>query len=195
MGFTLIGLEVLLLLGFQAIYGYVYHQLAIMIAAFMVGMAAGAWLASPGRDSPASPPSALAARSEMGKLAALQVVAALAPLLLYFLFTVFARVASPFGLFAVSQIIFPALALVSGMLGGYQFPLASRVYFAGREDSPRSPGTLYGLDLLGACAGALLLSVYLFPVFGFLRAALLMGAVNLAPTALALAPASRMGPR
>ena len=35
------GLEILLLLGFQAIYGYVYHQLAILIAAFMVGMAAG----------------------------------------------------------------------------------------------------------------------------------------------------------
>jgi spermidine synthase len=189
MGFTLIGLEVLLLLGFQAIYGYVYHQLAIMIATFMVGMAAGAWLASRGPgESPTSAPSALAARSEMGKLAALQAVAAVAPLLLYALFTAFARVTSPSGLFAVSQIIFPALALVSGMLGGYQFPLASRVYFAGREDSPRSPGTLYGLDLLGACAGALVLSVYLFPVFGFLRAALLMGVVNLAPTVLAALP-------
>ena len=187
MGFTLMGLEVLLLLGFQAIYGYVYHQLAMVIAAFMVGIAVGAWLASRGRGDPStSAPSVSAARSEMGKLAALQVVAAGAPLLLYGLFTVFARAASPVGLFAVSQLAFPALALVSGMLGGYQFPLASRVYFAGQDDTPRSPGTLYGLDLLGACVGALVLSVYLFPVFGFLRAALLMGVVNLAPIVLAL---------
>ena len=45
MGFTLLGLEVLLLLGFQALYGYVYQQLSILVAVFMVGMAAGAWLA------------------------------------------------------------------------------------------------------------------------------------------------------
>jgi spermidine synthase len=190
MGFTLMGLEVLLLLGFQAIYGYVYHQLAMVIAAFMVGMAAGAWLASRAhRGSLASLLSASAARSEVGKLAALQIIAVAAPLLLYGLFTVFARAASPIGLFVVSQLVFPALAVASGMLGGYQFPLASRVYFAGRDDSPRSLGALYGLDLLGACVGALVLSVYLFPVFGFLRAALLMGVVNLAPFVLALVPA------
>ena len=41
MGFTQIGLEMLLLLGFQAVYGYVYHQLAIVIAGFMAGMALG----------------------------------------------------------------------------------------------------------------------------------------------------------
>jgi len=45
MGFTLIGLEMLLLLAFQAIYGYVYQQLAVIIAAFMAGMALGSWLA------------------------------------------------------------------------------------------------------------------------------------------------------
>ena len=43
MGFTLIGLEILLLLAFQAIYGYIYYQLAILIAAFMVGMTLGSW--------------------------------------------------------------------------------------------------------------------------------------------------------
>src|SRR5208283_1072255 len=35
MGFTLMALEVLLLLGFQAIYGYVYQQLALLVAAVM----------------------------------------------------------------------------------------------------------------------------------------------------------------
>ena len=45
MGFTLLGLEMLLLLGFQALYGYVYQQLSILVALFMVGMATGAWLA------------------------------------------------------------------------------------------------------------------------------------------------------
>ena len=44
MGFTLMALEVLLLLGFQAIYGYVYQQLALLVAAVMMGMALGSWL-------------------------------------------------------------------------------------------------------------------------------------------------------
>jgi spermidine synthase len=188
MGFTLIGLEILLLLGFQAIYGYVYHQLALVIAAFMVGMAAGSWrgLRRLG-EANGQMSEALVTRTEIRGLTGLQIAAASSPLLLYLLFVSVAGVESPLGLFLVSQILFPALALLSGMLGGYQFPLASRIYFAGAEKSTRSPGTLYALDLLGAALGAVLLSAYLFPVFGFLKAALLMAAANLAPAALASA--------
>jgi spermidine synthase len=186
MGFTLIALEVLLLLGFQAIYGYVYHQLAILIAALMVGMAMGARLALSGGKEPTGPPRAAATRrSEIRTLAALQLLAAVAPILLYVLLDSLAGVRSPAGLFLVSQILFPVLALLSGILGGYQFPLASRIYFFAVKDSPRSPGALYSLDLVGACLGAVVLSAYLFPVFGFFRTALLMAVANLAPAALA----------
>jgi spermidine synthase len=186
MGFTLIALEVLLLLGFQAIYGYVYHQLAIVVAAFMAGMAIGAKFGLSGAREPAGPLSAAASKgSELAALAGLQVLAAVAPLLLYLVFTGFSLVKSALGLLLVSQLLFPALALLAGMLGGYQFALASRVYFFGSEASPRSPGALYGLDLVGACLGAIVLSAYLFPVFGFLKTALLMAVVNLAPAALA----------
>jgi len=38
---------------------------------------------------------------------------------------------------------------------------------------------LYAIDLLGGCAGALVLSAYLIPVFGFWRTAWLCAAVNL----------------
>ena len=38
-GFTLITLQILLLLAFQFIYGYVYHQLTILIAMNMAGIA------------------------------------------------------------------------------------------------------------------------------------------------------------
>jgi spermidine synthase len=188
MGFTLIGLEILLLLGFQAIYGYVYHQLALVIAAFMVGMAAGSWRGLR-RSSEADRQVGATSFSgvEIQWLAGLQVAAALSPLLLYLLFVSVAEVKSSLGLFLVSQILFPALALLSGMLGGYQFPRASRIYFLGAEKTARSPGTLYALDLAGAALGAVLLSAYLFPVFGFLKAALLMAVVNLAPALLASA--------
>ena len=203
MGFTLLGLEVLLLLGFQALYGYVYQQLSILVALFMVGMAAGAWLALRGVaprlggggvggggyegqriDQP--PPSPLL--SQAGgyfRLAFLQVLAALAPLLLYALFVLLEGVRTLAALLTISQVVFPVLALIAGLMGGYQFPLASRIYFAGSDNSNRNPGMLYALDLLGACLGAVALSAYLLPVYGFLRTGMLMAVVNLGPAALA----------
>jgi spermidine synthase len=177
MGFTLIGLEMLLLLAFQAIYGYVYQQLAVMIAAFMAGMALGSWLAL---RAPVS--------RGMRALVFLQIGAAIAPLLLCAVFEAATHVTGPAGLFLVSQVLFPALALCCGMLGGYEFPLAGRIFFSSRRE--RSPGTLYALDLAGSCLGAVLFSVYLIPVFGFLRTAVLAAMVSLAPAAMAVRPMS-----
>jgi spermidine synthase len=163
MGFTLIGLEVLLLLAFQAIYGYVYQQLAIIIAAFMAGMAAGSWLALGQGRSRTCP-----TRSTMRTLAVLQLGAAIAPLLLYAV------------LETVPAVLFPVLALGCGMLGGFEFPVASRIFCR------RNPGTLYALDLAGSCLGAMLFSVYLIPVFGFLKTAVLASMVSLGPAVMAV---------
>jgi len=127
---------------------------------------------------------------EVRALALVQIFAALSPLVLYLLFQALALVHSRPGLFLASQIVFPVLALCCGLLGGYQFPMASRIFFAGSDQKARSPGTLYALDLAGACVGAVLFSVYLLPVFGFLKTAALLAVVNLAPAVLATLSAS-----
>ena len=119
------------------------------------------------------------------RLALLQLLAALAPLLLYALFVLLEGVRSLAALLTISQMVFPVLALIAGLMGGYQFPLASRIYFARSDNSNRNPGMLYALDLLGACLGAVALSAYLLPVYGFLRTGMLMAVVNLGPAALA----------
>jgi spermidine synthase len=157
-GFTTMGLEVLLLLGFQAVYGYVYHQLAILIAMFMGGMALGSWRG-------------LRARSDLRRLALLQTVAALTPLALCLLMEALPTLRTAF--------VFPVLAGLCGLIGGYQFPVASRIYFSERPG--RSPGALYALDLAGSCLGALLISAFLIPVFGFWRTALVMALVCVTP--------------
>jgi spermidine synthase len=184
MGFTLIGLEMLILLAFQAIYGYVYHQLAIVIAGFMVGTAVGSWwtLRRAAIGGPVN-------RRDMRSLALLQALAALSPLVLYLLFRLLALIQNPGGLFLASQIVFPILALCCGLLGGLQFPLASRIFFGSRQRT-RGPGTLYAIDLVGSCAAAAVFSVYLIPVFGFLKTAVLTAIVNLAPAVLASLPVS-----
>lgn len=182
-GLTMISLEVLLLLGFQAIYGYVYHELAILIALFMTGMALGSWwrLRSVARSAPAPTP-----RAGLMRLAGLQVLAAMSPVLLYLFFSSLAGIRSSGILAFVSQIVFPAVALLAGVLGGYEFALATEVFFAGSPVPQASMGRLYGIDLLGACVGTLVLSAFLLPLFGFLKAAMFIAVVNLVPALLAV---------
>jgi spermidine synthase len=174
-GFAVMGLEILLLLGFQAVYGYVYHQLAILTAMFMAGMALGAWRG-------------LRGTGELGALAGIQVAAAAAPFLACAFLDSLAGMRTPAMLAVASQLMFPALAVACGAIGGWQFAVASRVYFSG--DS-RSLGALYAADLAGACLGALALSACVIPVFGFLNTAMVISMVSLAPAVVALVCARR----
>jgi len=174
-GFTMIGLEMLLLLGFQAVYGYVYQQLAILIAAFMAGLAVGSWLAIGRPDA------------GIRSLAIVQALAALAPLTLVFFLQAIGGAATPFALGA-SRCAFPAMAVLAGMSGGYEFPLANRIFKA------RQTGTVYALDLLGSCLGAVLFSAWLVPVFGFFKTAMLSAAVGLAPAVMTMLAGSTAHP-
>jgi spermidine synthase len=181
MGLTMIGIEVLLLLAFQAIYGFVYHQLAIIIAAFMAGMAVGSRQAlhrftpSQDHDSDLRP---------VKVLLAIQWIAFLMPVLLVAAFHALSGVSGDAGLFITSHILFPIMALLAGGLGGYQFPICSKVYFGSGQARRAGLGSVYAFDLVGACMGAIIFSAYLIPVFGFLKTALLMSLLNLAPILL-----------
>jgi len=186
MGFTLMALEVLLLLGFQAVYGYVYRQLAVLISVVMMGMALGSWLGLRriGPDNSEGQPVTLRF------VGMIQIVAAMSPMLLYCFFLVCERSNSPTGLLITADVLFPIAGLLCGMLGGYQFPLASSLFFAGQKGKPGNTGTLYAVDLLGACVGAIVLCAYLIPVFGFLKTAILILVLNLATALLAFTAAS-----
>ena len=174
-GFTLMALQVFVLLAFQAVYGYVYHQLAILIAMFMAGMAFGNWLGIRRIRS---------GGAALRVMAKTQFLIAISGPALILLIRLLSEISSRSASLLAAQIAFPVLAALSGMLGGYQFPIATGIYL--RDSSPgTSLGTLYAIDLLGGCAGALLLSGYLIPVFGFWKTAWLSAAVNLAPVLLA----------
>ncbi len=101
-------------------------------------------------------------------------------------------VAGPIGSFSstaaawiAAQIIFPALAALAGMLGGFQFVVAAGIFL--RERAGRSGlGVLYAIDLVGGCVGALVLSGFLIPVFGFWKTAWLVAGINVAAMVLAV---------
>ena len=176
-GFTLMALQIFLLLAFQAVYGYVYHQLAILIAMSMAGIAFGSWLGIHQIGSGD-------VRRFMRIAAITQFALAASGPALIFLVSLLSQISSMTATWLVAQLVFPALATLCGVLGGYQFPIATEIYL--HDSSARARlGTLYAVDLLGGCVGALLLSSYLIPVFGFWKTAWLSVVVNLAPGALA----------
>lgn len=176
-GFTSMVLQILLLLAFQSIYGYVYHQLAILIGLCMAGIACGSWLGLRSVH--------LRNRRPYPNLVATQFLLALSGPALMFAVSLLAKTSGSATTWIAAQLIFPALAALAGLLGGYQFPVAAEIYLHDRESRSRL-GTLYSIDLLGGCAGALVLSTYLIPVFGFWETAWLSAAINLAPALLAM---------
>jgi spermidine synthase len=177
-GFTLMALQIFLLLAFQSVYGYVYQQLAILIAMCMAGIAFGSWLGIRRIRYSDRPP--------YRTIATTQFLLALSCPALIFVVSLLSKISGMATTWLAAQFVFPALAAFCGMLGGYQFPIATEIYLNKDARSGQSRlGTLYAIDLLGGCAGALLLSSYLIPVFGFWKTAWLSAAVNLAPTLLA----------
>ena len=119
----------------------------------------------------------------MARLSAVQIAVAAFPLLLCGVMP------------ALPPAAFAVLALLGGALGGYQFVVATRVYFAGQDNDRRSAGALYGMDLAGACLGALAFGAWLVPLLGFMNTALLAAAVNLAPATAAALAARRIPAR
>jgi len=177
-GFTLIALQIFLLLGFQAVYGYVYAELAILIGLFMAGIALGSWLAMRSNNF------IDAGAEHLWRLTGAQLLLVLAAPALLVVVSLIGSFASASATWIAAQVIFPALAALAGMLGGYQFVVAAGIFLRGCGERSRL-GVLYAIDLLGGCVGALALSTFLIPLFGFWRTAWLAVAINAAAVLLA----------
>jgi spermidine synthase len=200
-GFSLMALQIFLLLGFQAVYGYVYTELAILIGLFMAGIALGSWFGmrrESGEKSLATGfvsghefTHAVNARKMSGvlapatalRLAAAQLLLALAAPALLLAVGAIGSFSSRTATWLAAQIVFPALAALAGLLGGFQFVTAAGIFLRGQG---AGFGLLYAIDLLGGCVGALALSTFLIPVFGFWRTAWLVVAINAAAVLLAV---------
>lgn len=151
-GFTEMTISMVVLLGFQALRGYVYHEVALITAAFMVGTASGGAtmnrLVSRGLGQKRIGHRAVF----MSLQGAIFVYALSLPMLLL------ASKVLPF-----PDLLFPLLALTAGLLGGMEFPLAVELT---KGSVSRIAGLIYGTDLAGACFGALLSSTLLIPILG-----------------------------
>jgi spermidine synthase len=173
-GFAEITIEVVTLLGFQAMHGYVYYKVAIIVTTFMMGLTIGA--AAMGR-------AVKRGAADRNMFLLIQATVCVYPLLLLGALIMFSRMeiseasARTFALQA--HIAFPLLAFFAGFVGGLQFPLANALWLAEMPGAARAAGYTYGVDLLGSCVGAMLASTLLVPVLGIPQACITASLLNL----------------
>jgi spermidine synthase len=169
-GFSEISLEVILILSFQVLYGYVYQQMAIIIAGYMIGLTLGS------RKSTIHQVSSI---EEFRLFRKFQLYMALLPFgLVGMLYGLHHFMPSGPGAYWLGW-IFPVIAALSGFIGGFQFPLANRLYLRTEQNVEKTAGFLYGLDLLGSASGAFMTSAFFLPVFGVFTTLMLIGCLNI----------------
>jgi len=166
-GFAGLCLETVILLSFQILYGYIYAKLGVVIAAFMVGIAAGAWFSTKSLTR-ATPPKTLAKLES-----SIAVYALILPLLLF--------VASK-GILLGGGIFFLLAAIIGGLVGA-EFPLVNHLFLSRKKELnsqiEKSVGAIYAADLLGGFSGAILTSVFLIPILGIFSTCLVVAMLNL----------------
>ncbi len=169
-GFSQIGLEVGLILAFQALYGYAYYQVALILSGFMLGLTLGSiWATYRMQSIQKLPLNFIKVQMAMG----------LFPLLIIGILFILARSDlekfSPF----LTEFIFFILISGVGGIGGLHFPLASAIKTQRLGSPERAGGKIYAFDLFGAGLGAFLASSFLIPLFGIFLTFFLYSCINL----------------
>ena len=186
-GFAASTLEVILLLGFQILYGSVYRQLGVIVTVFMAGLAVGAWVASRAAGRASVPPADLESvatagsvslpqrfRGETG-LAGLAFVVAAFAVLLPFVLTGLGKAGSGTSALIGVQTAIAGITFLLAVLIGMGFSMACRVRF---ESGAATASRLYTADFVGAFLGALLSSAFLIPLIGVMGVCLLTAGLN-----------------
>jgi len=139
MGMTTMAGEIMLILVYQALYGYVYERIALLLTVFMAGLTLGAFAGSKRKEP------------RYSHLILLQAG----------LLVLVAVVRLSLGSDLAGPLIYPFL-LSLGYLGGDFFIVANTLFFKEKAQA----GQAYGWDLMGSFLAAACLSSVLIPLAG-----------------------------
>ncbi|MGQ9561238.1 MAG: spermidine synthase [Candidatus Oleimicrobiaceae bacterium] len=156
-GFSGMALEIACMIAFQAVYGYVYYRVALLVTAFMAGLSAGGMLGN-ARLRRGS--------SILGRFKLVVAALVLLPLLTLGVLHLLSSMELGAGARILGQSSLSLLLLLTGALDGYQFPFANELFTHTGTRVERTAGTMYALDLAGACVGAAAAATFLIPVLG-----------------------------
>jgi len=170
-GFSAMAFQMLILLSFQIVYGYLFYKLGIIITSFMAGMVFGGWWIVK-----------MLPRMKNHRLPLIITQTALFAyaLVLPLSFLWLASSGTKVMYWSGSNIVFPALSAIAGVIGGFQFPLANAICLKKGKGTGRVAGLAYGTDLFGSCLGAVLTGAFLIPIIGIPKTCFLVAGLNLA---------------
>ncbi len=168
-GFAASSIEIMLLILFQILYGYVYQIIGIVITAFMAGLAVGSLYEKK-----------LVPVPDIKYYAGIQYCIGATSVVLPLIFVTLQT--SPMPAAAV-LLLFLAAAFITGLLIGLEFALASELM---EEPAHVIASQLYSIDLVGSATGALLTAAILLPWLGVIRVSIVIGALSIISGSLAL---------
>jgi spermidine synthase len=176
-GFGGMAFDLIVIFGFQSLYGYVYHWIGLLISAFMVGLSLGG-LVMTRRLGRAEKETHLLAKIEVSII----LYWLLFPIVLWLLYSNSAR---PFVFHSVRAILLMLNAL-AGFLVGFEFPLANKIYLKEEVSPAKTAGAIYASDLVGAFLGALIVSTTFIPALGIVETCFLLAMLKLCSFSLLL---------
>ena len=169
-GLTGISLEILIVLAFQVFLGYIYSEIGLLLALFMVGLAGGSITFSYYPRSSAS---------NLKTFITFQSIMACFCLTLALVFLYFHNLAPSGSYNFFHREAFSLLSLVAGFIGGTHFPLANRLLIKAKTRVGPLAGLIYAVDLLGSFLGCLLVGMVLIPSVGILQTLFILALLNL----------------
>ncbi|NTW32084.1 MAG: fused MFS/spermidine synthase [Bacteroidetes bacterium] len=161
-GFAASSIEVILLITFQIIYGYVYQMIGVIIMLFMAGLALGSLYINK-----------KAKIYSVIKFLKIQTGIVIYSFVLPFILIILNLLGkNPY----IIEAAFIFLILVIGILTGMGYSLTSKI---SKKDISSIAAETYGADLFGSAIGALLLSAFLLPLLGIFEVCFLTGLINI----------------
>jgi hypothetical protein len=160
-GLSSFSLEIILILTFQILYGYVYFATGILITFFMAGLAPGVFFA---RRYPK--------KSTYKSLVLLQVFSSCIILLALTSIHIFNGLLIPtVSVYAIFSILIFSMAMVTGA----QFHIATVLKTGNIKQVAASS---YSADLVGSAAGALLVNAWIIPFWGLTVSLVVVACIN-----------------
>jgi len=162
-----------IIFAFQTLYGYLYHQIGLLIAIFMSGMASGSFFITRRFD-----------RIKNDSLLFLKTEVAFILFSILFPY-VFLAPSHHLENKVVYFILYGAvliMSFLSGMFIGIQFPLANKIYLSSHPEKGmigQTAGLLYGTDLFGGFLGGLSGGVLLLPILGLKETCFIMAILKM----------------
>jgi len=169
-GFLEIGVEMIMLIAYQIFFGNIYSMLALLVCAYMGGLAVGAFCARR-RLLVGS------AQKPFSGLLLLQGAAALFPLLAIALLMSIQQLGGG----TLAQTVFVAAIFMSGAVGGALYVYGNAAYtgLAVRDPRKQTAGTTYFADLVGSSVGAIVVTSFLLPILGVMESLIIASLVAL----------------